>query len=42
MLYTCLPIIERLPFKYPERFYELAKNPLFFFLFSPDLFYNIA
>jgi hypothetical protein len=30
MYYTCLPIIERLPFKHPEKFYELVKNPLFF------------
>ena len=41
MYYTCLPIIERLPFKHPEKFYELVKNPLFFFIFNADLFYNI-
>ena len=40
MYYTCLPIIERLPFKQPEKFYDLVKNPLLIFLFNADLFYN--
>ena len=26
MYYTCLPIIERLPFKHPEKFYELVNE----------------
>ena len=40
MYYTCLPIIERLPFKHPEKFYELVKQPISILLFRADLFYN--
>ena len=40
MYYTCLPIIERLPFKEPEKFYELVKRPYLIFLFKADFFYN--
>ena len=40
MYYTCLPIIERLPFKDPEIFYGLVKKPYFIFLFKADFFYN--
>ena len=40
MYYTCLPIIERLPFKNPEKFYQLVKQPYLIFLFKADFFYN--
>ena len=40
MYYTCLPIIEKLPFKEPEKFYELVKQPFLIFLFKADFFYN--
>ena len=40
MYYTCLPIIERLPFKNPEKFYQIVKNPFSIFLFRADYFYN--
>ena len=40
MYYTCLPIIERLPFNEPEKFYGLVKQPYFIFLFKADFFYN--
>ena len=40
MYYTCLPIIERLPFKQPDKFYDLVKHPLSILVFRADLFYN--
>ena len=40
MYYTCLPIIERLPFKNPDKFYQLVKQPYLIFLFKADFFYN--
>ena len=41
MFYTCLPIIERLPFKDPDKFYEIVQNPLSIIIFKADYFYNI-
>ena len=40
MYYTCLPIIERLPFKEPEIFYDVVQKPYLIFLFKADYFYN--
>ena len=40
MYYTCLPIIERLPFENPENFYDLVKKPYLIILFKADFFYN--
>ena len=40
MFYTCLPIIERLPFQEPEKFYEIVQNPLSIIIFKADYFYN--
>ena len=40
MLYSCIPIIERLPFKHPERFFNLVKHPLLLPIVNGNYFYN--
>ena len=40
MLYTCIPVIERLPFKHPEKFFNLVKHPLLIFIINGNYFYN--
>ena len=40
MLYSCIPILERIPFKKPERFFNLMKSPLLSFIINGNYFYN--
>ena len=40
MLYTCIPVIERLPFKHPEKFFKLVKHPLLLPIINGNYFYN--
>ena len=40
MIYSCIPIIERLPFKHPERFFKLVRHPLLIPIINGNYFYN--
>ena len=40
MIYTCIPIIERLPIKHPEKFFNLVKHPLLTLIINGNYFYN--
>ena len=40
MLYSSIPVIERLPFKHPEKFFNLVKHPLLSLIINGNYFYN--
>ena len=40
MIYSCIPIIERLPIKHPEKFFNLVKHPLLVPIINGNYFYN--
>ena len=40
MIYTCIPVIERLPFKHPEKFFNLVRHPLLALFINGNYFYN--
>ena len=40
MLYSCIPVIERLPIKHPEKFFNLVKHPLLSPIINGNYFYN--